>query len=55
MYENAKMISLETIPGIRGGEAVGIKKNDRWGELIYDIFDTCKTCGNSTMYSHSAQ
>jgi hypothetical protein len=37
MYVNAKMISVETVPGIRGE---GIKENYREGELIYDIFDT---------------
>jgi hypothetical protein len=37
MYVNAKMIPVETVPGV-GGE--GIKENGGEGELKYDIFDT---------------
>jgi hypothetical protein len=37
MYVNAKMIPVETVPGIRGG---GDKENIRGGESKYDIFDT---------------
>jgi hypothetical protein len=34
MYVNAKMISVETVPEIRGGESSG------GGEFKYDSFDT---------------
>jgi hypothetical protein len=34
-----KMISVETIPGIRGGR---IKENDARDEFKYDIFDINK-------------
>jgi hypothetical protein len=34
MYENEKMRSIETIPGIRGGK---IKENDGEGEFNCDI------------------
>jgi hypothetical protein len=37
MYVNAKMIPIETVPGIREG---GMKENSRGGEFKYDIFDT---------------
>jgi hypothetical protein len=37
MYTNAKMIPVETIPGIG---ARRIKKNDRGSELKYNLFDT---------------
>jgi hypothetical protein len=37
MYVNAKMIPIETIPGIRGGE---IKENGGGGESKYDTFGT---------------
>jgi hypothetical protein len=33
MYENGKMSSVETIPGMGGGRI----KNDRGGEFNYDI------------------
>jgi hypothetical protein len=36
MYANRKMISVETIPRMRGGR---IKENDGGGEFKYDIFD----------------
>jgi hypothetical protein len=36
MYVNAKMIPVETVPGIRGG---GIKEDCGRGEFKYDIFD----------------
>jgi hypothetical protein len=35
MYVNAKMIPVETIPGM--GRV--IKECDGWGEFKYDIFD----------------
>jgi hypothetical protein len=35
MYVNAKMIPVETVPGIRGE---GIKENDGRGEFKYDTF-----------------
>jgi hypothetical protein len=35
MYVNAKMISVETVPGIRGG----MKDSNKGGEFKYDIFD----------------
>jgi hypothetical protein len=38
MYVNAKMIPVETVPGIRGGGQ--IKESGRGGEFKYDIFDT---------------
>jgi hypothetical protein len=34
MYENGKMRSVETIPGM---EVEGIKENDGGGEFNYDI------------------
>jgi hypothetical protein len=34
MYVNAKVIAIETCPGI--GER-GMKENDRGGEFMYDI------------------
>jgi hypothetical protein len=37
MYVNAKMIFIETIPGIREGE---MKESSRGGEFKYDIFAT---------------
>jgi hypothetical protein len=36
MYINAKMITVETNPGIRGGE---MKENSGGGKLKYDVFD----------------
>jgi hypothetical protein len=36
MYVNAKMISVETVPGIWGAE---MKKSFGGGELKYDILD----------------
>jgi hypothetical protein len=37
MYVNAKMILVETTPGIRWGD---LKENIWGGEFMYDIFDT---------------
>jgi hypothetical protein len=37
MYVNAKMIPVETVPGIRGG---GMKQSSGGGEFNYGIFDT---------------
>jgi hypothetical protein len=37
MHVNAKMIPVETVPGIRGG---GMGENRGDGEFRYDIFDT---------------
>jgi hypothetical protein len=37
MYVNAKMIPVETVPGIRGG---GGEKRSGGGEFKHDIFDT---------------
>jgi hypothetical protein len=37
LYENAKMIPVETVPGIKGE---GMKENSGGGEFKYDIFDT---------------
>jgi hypothetical protein len=37
MYINAKMIPVETVPGIRGGE---MKENSGGGKFKYDTFDT---------------
>jgi hypothetical protein len=37
MYVNAKMIPVETFPGIRGGK---IKESSGEGEFKYDISDT---------------
>jgi hypothetical protein len=37
MYVNAKMIPVQTVPGIRGE---GMKETSGGGELKYDIFDT---------------
>jgi hypothetical protein len=37
MFVNAKMIPVETILGMRGGE---LKKNGGGGGFKYDIFDT---------------
>jgi hypothetical protein len=39
MFVNGKMIPVETIPGIRGGD---IKENGGGGEFKYDIFDILK-------------
>jgi hypothetical protein len=37
MYVSAKMIPVETFPGIREG---GMKDSNGRGEFKYDIFDT---------------
>jgi hypothetical protein len=37
MYVNGEKITVETIPGMKGG---GIKKRRGGGEFKYDIFDT---------------
>jgi hypothetical protein len=37
MYENGKMRTAETIPGMGRG---GIKANDGWSEFNYDIMRT---------------
>jgi hypothetical protein len=37
MYVNAKMIPVESVPGIRGE---GMKEKSRVWEFKYDIFDT---------------
>jgi hypothetical protein len=37
MYENAKMIPVETVLGIG---AVGMKESTQGGEFKYDIFET---------------
>jgi hypothetical protein len=37
MYVNAKMIPVETVPGIKGG---GMKESSRRSEFKYDIFYT---------------
>jgi hypothetical protein len=37
VYVNAKMIPVETVPGIRGG-VMGERSGE--GEFKYDIFDT---------------
>jgi hypothetical protein len=37
MCVNAKMIPVETVPGILGG---GMKDSSRGSEFKYDIFDT---------------
>jgi hypothetical protein len=37
MYVNAKMITVETVPGIRGG---GMNESRGGGEFKYDIFHT---------------
>jgi hypothetical protein len=39
MYVNAKMMPIETTPGIGGG---GIKENGRGSKFMYDIFDALK-------------
>jgi hypothetical protein len=36
MYVNEKMISVETIPGMGGGD---LKENSRRGTFKYNIFD----------------
>jgi hypothetical protein len=36
VYVNAKIIPVETVPGIGGGE---IKESCRGGEFKYDVFD----------------
>jgi hypothetical protein len=36
MYVNGKMIPVETIPGIGGGE---IKEHDAGGKFKHDVFD----------------
>jgi hypothetical protein len=37
MYVNAKIISVETVPRIRGG---GMGERSGRGEFKYDVFDT---------------
>jgi hypothetical protein len=37
MYLKAKMIPVETVPGIRGGE---MKKSSGGGEFKCDVFET---------------
>jgi hypothetical protein len=37
MYVNAKMLLVETVPGIRGE---GMKESSGESEFKYDIFDT---------------
>jgi hypothetical protein len=37
LYVNAKVISAETVPGIRGE---GMKESSREGDFKYDVFDT---------------
>jgi hypothetical protein len=37
MYVNAKMISVQTVPGIRGG---GMKESNGESKFRYDIFAT---------------
>jgi hypothetical protein len=37
VYVNAKMVSVETVPGIGGG---GIKESSGGDEFMYDMFDT---------------
>jgi hypothetical protein len=37
MYVNAKMITVKTVPGIRGG---GMQVSNKGSEFKYDIFDT---------------
>jgi hypothetical protein len=37
MYVNAKMIPVQSVSGIRGGQR---KKSSRGGRFKYDIFDT---------------
>jgi hypothetical protein len=37
MYVNGKMITVETIPGMRGARIK--EKNTRGGEFKYDMFD----------------
>jgi hypothetical protein len=37
MYVNAKMLPVETVPGIRGGE---MKETSGGGKFKYDIYDT---------------
>jgi hypothetical protein len=37
MYVNAKMVPVETVPGIGGGE---VKESSGVGEFKYDISDT---------------
>jgi hypothetical protein len=53
MYVNGKMIPVETISGIEGGE---IKENGGGGESKYDIFYIIvRTFINAAMYPHPAQ
>jgi hypothetical protein len=53
MYVNAKMICVETVPGIGSGR---IKQNCGGGEFKCDIFDTVvRNFVNATVYPHAAQ
>jgi hypothetical protein len=52
MYVNAKMMLVETIPGI--GRGMG--ESSGGGEFKYDIFDNIvRTFINTIMYPHPAQ
>jgi hypothetical protein len=51
MYVNAKMRSVETVPGMGGGEGW---KSSGEGEFKY-IWYIVRTFTNATMYPHQAQ
>jgi hypothetical protein len=51
MYVNAKMISVQTIPGMGEG---GVKENDGGCDFKYDIF-VIRTFVDATIYTHAAQ
>jgi hypothetical protein len=52
MHVNAKMILVETVPGIREG-GMGERSGGGNSSMIYLIH--CKSLVNATMYPHPAQ
>jgi hypothetical protein len=50
MYVNAKVIPVETVPGIEGR---GMKESSGGGEFKYDILDTLNRCKYSNVPSPS--
>jgi hypothetical protein len=53
LYVNGKMIPIETIPGMGGGEGEWLV-NSRWIQVWY-IWYIVRTFVDATMYPHPAQ